>query len=147
MAKCFLVIILLLAATSQARPAELLLNTGTSLGSGGEGPVIGLDVMLPYHLLFGATFWGPTRWVAHDEDVHAGLRACLGKLCGFAGAAYLQHADWLDGSRWNFALGLSWRFDFGRAQSFGVFHQSNAGMRLPNYGRNAAWVQWRLAGR
>ena len=147
MARYLLITLLLLAVTSQARPAELLLNTGASFGTGGEGPVVGLNIALPNHLLFGATFWGHTQWVASNGDLHAGLQACRGRLCGFAGAAFLEHTDWLDGSRWNFAISLSWHFDLGRAQSVDLFHLSNAGMRLPNYGRNAGWIAWRIAGR
>ncbi len=127
-----------------AAAGSLLLETGASFGPGASGPVIGLELALPRHWLVGTNYWGASARAPADEDVHGGFRLCRGALCGFAGAAYLLHTDWLQGSHWNFALSLSWRFGTGRAESVEIYHESNADLLPPNYGRNAGLIGWRI---
>ena len=58
---------------------------------------------------------------------------------GNAGAAYKTKTDDLNGSNWNFAEQLGWRFpqqaNSGRVE-FALRHVSNAGLKKPNRGED-----------
>jgi hypothetical protein len=71
------------------------------------------------------------RWQLLDRS---GLRVFFG-----AGAAYKNKTDDLDGSRWNFAEQLGWRFPRqanGGEVEFAIRHVSNAGLKKPNKGQD-----------
>ena len=55
-----------------------------------------------------------------------------------AGAAYRTKTDELNGSNWNFAEQLGWRFPAvnGRRVEFAIRHVSNAGLKKPNKGED-----------
>ena len=139
--------VLLLAAASAPARAQLLLGTGGSFGHGGNAPVVALDYLSSGQRLgweVGATAWASNHRVDANVDAHAALSLCRGRLCGMLGAAYLARADWLDGARLNFRLGLTWRIGAGPLQGIAVVHDSDAGIHYPNFGRNAALLEWRL---
>jgi hypothetical protein len=71
------------------------------------------------------------RWQLLDRS---GLRVFFG-----AGAAYKNKTDDLDGSHWNFAEQLGWRFPRqanGAEVEFAIRHVSNAGLKKPNKGQD-----------
>ena len=75
------------------------------------------------------------RWRLHWRLIdHSGLDLFFG-----AGAAYKTKTDDLNGSNWNFAEQLGWRFpqqaNGGRVE-FALRHVSNAGLKKPNRGED-----------
>jgi hypothetical protein len=74
------------------------------------------------------------RWRLHWKlIVRSGLHLFFG-----AGPAYKSKTGDLNGSNWNFAEQLGWRFPrviSGRAE-FAIRHVSNAGLKKPNKGED-----------
>jgi hypothetical protein len=56
-----------------------------------------------------------------------------------AGAAYITKTDYLNGSNWNFAEQMGWRFpkqSSGGRLEFAIRHVSNAGLKKPDRGED-----------
>jgi Lipid A 3-O-deacylase (PagL) len=145
----FIVILCLLSyRCSAATLDEVDLRAGTSYGPGGEGPVLGFQLYFPVgpgdHLYAGTHLWGATQVVASNWDWHGGYETCRGRFCADLGAAYLQRTDSVDGSHANFNLELRYLIGWKRVSSLDLTHLSNAGTTLPNLGRNAVLVGFRL---
>jgi hypothetical protein len=71
------------------------------------------------------------RWKLID---HVGMDLFFGM-----GAAYKTQTDYLNGSNWNFAEQLGWRFPKQRGSGrveFAIRHVSNAGLKKPNRGED-----------
>jgi len=65
---------------------------------------------------------------------HSGVELFIG-----GGAAYKDKTDDLNGSNWNFAEQLGWRFPkeaSGNRLEFAIRHLSNAGIKKPNRGED-----------
>jgi hypothetical protein len=80
-------------------------------------------------------FEASRRWRLHWKLIdHSGLDLFFG-----FGAAYITKTDDLNGSNWNFAEQLGWRFpqlaNGGRVE-FTLRHVSNAGLKKPNRGED-----------
>jgi hypothetical protein len=80
-------------------------------------------------------FEASRRWRLHWKLIdHSGMDLFFGM-----GAAYKTKTDDLDGSNWNFAEQLGWRFRqraHGGRVEFAIRHVSNAGLRKPNKGED-----------
>ena len=80
-------------------------------------------------------FEASRRWRLHWKLIdHSGLDLFFG-----AGVAYKTKTDDLNGSNWNFAEQLGWRFPrrpSGGRVEFTVRHVSNAGLKKPNRGED-----------
>jgi Lipid A 3-O-deacylase (PagL) len=80
-------------------------------------------------------FEASRRWRLHWKLID---RSGLDLFFGF-GAAYKTKTDCLDGSNWNFAEQLGWRFPrlpSGGRLEFAIRHVSNAGLKKPNKGED-----------
>jgi Lipid A 3-O-deacylase (PagL) len=75
------------------------------------------------------------RWQLHWSMIdRSGIELFIG-----LGAAYKNKTDSLDGSNWNFAEQLGWRFPKlanGHRLEFAIRHVSNAGLAKPNRGED-----------
>lgn len=142
----FIVILCTLAYRCSA--AEIDLRMGSSFGPGGEGAVLGMEMFFPVgdgvDLYGGTTLWGATQDTGNNWDWHGGFRTCRGPFCACLGASYLKNTDSVDGSHANFNLGLSYTIGWHRVQNLVLTHLSNAGTEMPNRGRNAVLVGFRL---
>jgi hypothetical protein len=80
-------------------------------------------------------FEASRRWRRHWKLIdHSGLNLFFG-----AGVAYKTKTDDLNGSNWNFAEQLGWRFPpnaHGGRMEFAIRHVSNAGIKKPNRGED-----------
>jgi hypothetical protein len=144
----FIVILCFVTCTKAATLDEIDLRAGSSFGPGGEGPVLGLQLYFPVaptvHLYVGTNLWGATQDTASNWDWHAGFQACKGAFCAALGAAYLQRADSVDSTHPNFNLELRYLIGWKRVSSIVLTHLSNAGTSIPNLGRDAALIGFRL---
>lgn len=135
-----------------AKAGELHLEVGVSVIHG-YGPYIGVYYQAsdkPKLIDFeaGLQMWGrtspyegqevPNNWapsvmmdVNSPKNFHVGL-----------GFVYLQHSDWLDGSRLNISLKMG--YDWNDRWGIDIRHISNAGTTPRNVGRNAILLDWRL---
>jgi hypothetical protein len=148
------IVICLLAFCHRAKAGEIDFRAGSSFGTEGVGPVIGLQVWTPLktfnqvNAFAGTLLWGSTTFkgqtVPNNWDLHAGFEGCHGPFCAALGALYLQRIDAVNGSHANFCLQLAYRFGWRRVSGIEVVHISNAGTTDPNIGRQAALVSFRL---
>ena len=80
-------------------------------------------------------FEASRRWRLHWKLIeHSGMDLFFGM-----GAAYKTKTDYLNGSNWNFAEQLGWRFPkqpSGGRVEFAIRHVSNAGLKKPNRGED-----------
>jgi hypothetical protein len=80
-------------------------------------------------------FAASRRWRLHWKLIdHSGMDLFFGM-----GAAYKTKTDDLNGSNWNFAEQLGWRFPkqpSGGRVEFAIRHVSNAGLKKPNRGED-----------
>ena len=80
-------------------------------------------------------FEASRRWRLHWKSIdHSGVDLFFGM-----GAAYKTKTDDLNGSHWNFAEQLGWRFPqpaHGGRVEFAIRHVSNAGLEKPNRGED-----------
>jgi hypothetical protein len=133
-----------------AAAADVDFSAGTSFGTPGSGPVLGLDLHQDIgkglNVFVGTEMWGSTLYngtkVLSNWDWHAGVESCRWRLCGRIGADYVQRVDSINGAHTNFNLGLSYRFT--DRFSVGVVHISDAGTSDPNIGRQALLLNYRL---
>jgi len=139
--------------TRCAKADEIDLRTGSSFGTEGTGPVIGLQVKhynAQYDVFAGTLLWGSTRYkglvVPNNWDWHVGIESCRAEICAGIGAAYVQRIDAINGAHTNFFLQLSWRppTEHFRFSSLDIGHISDAGTSDVNIGRQAALASWRL---
>jgi len=80
-------------------------------------------------------FEASRRWRLHWNLIdHSGMDLFFG-----AGAAYITKTDYLNGSNWNFAEQMGWRFpkqSSGGRLEFAIRHVSNAGLKKPDRGED-----------
>jgi hypothetical protein len=151
----FIVILgLMFYRCSPAGAAEVDIRAGSSFGSEGYGPVLGLQFRTPIHpnrelyAVAGTDLWGSTtydyRIVPNNWDWHGGLESCTpsGRFCASIGAAYVQRIDAINGARTNYFLGLSARIN--SRLSIVLGHISDAGTSSPNVGRQGLFLSYRL---
>jgi hypothetical protein len=134
--------------------AEVDLRAGTSFGTEGYGPVLGLQYRAPVSALenpglfwnAGTDLWGSTTYNGHavvnNWDWHTGLESCRGRFCASIGAAFVQRVDAINGAHTNYFLGLSYRFTPRLSLILG--HISDAGTSSPNVGRQGLFLSYRL---
>lgn len=136
----------------KAHAAEVDVLAGTSFGTQGYGPVIGLNVTQPLasnpglSVYAGTSLWGSVRYegqtVPNNWDWHTGIQACKWKFCAHIGPDYIQRVDAINGAHTNFNLGFSYKIN----DRFGIYlgHISDAGTTQVNVGRQALSVVYRL---
>jgi Lipid A 3-O-deacylase (PagL) len=145
----FIVILALLFA-HKALSAEVDILAGSSFGTQGTGPVLGLGFAAPIqpglNFVAGTDLWGSTTYhgetVPNNWDWHLGLQGCKWRLCGEIGPAFVQRVDAINGAHTNFYLGLS--FKLSSRVSLALGHISDAGTSNPNVGRQALTLSYRL---
>jgi hypothetical protein len=135
-----------------AKAAEVDLSVGSSFGTEGTGPVLGLKYLQPIaanpglSVVAGTDLWGATAFkgttVPNNWDWHLGLETCRWHVCADIAAAYVQRIDPVNGAHTNFFLGLSVPLNSRWTLSLG--HISDAGTSNPNVGRQALMVTYRL---
>lgn len=123
---------------------------GTSFGTQGTGPVLGLQGYYPLgkntSLIAGTDLWGSTTYkaqtVPNNWDWHTGIESCRWRFCASIGADYVQRVDAINGAHTNFNLGL--RFKVSPRISIVLGHISDAGTSSPNVGRQLIGFSYRL---
>jgi hypothetical protein len=148
------IVILCLCFCHKANAGEIDLRLGSSFGTEGTGPVIGLQYQQPLagmnqvNFFAGTLLWGSTTYnnqtVPNNWDWHAGLEGCHDRLCAGLGATYVQRTDSINGGHPNFFLQLSYKIDWGRFSSLDIVHISDAGTTSVNIGRQAVLGSFRL---
>lgn len=148
----FAFILLLIFMFHRAHAAEVDVSAGSSFGTQGTGPVLGLAIREPIapnkglDWVAGTDLWGSTtlhgETVPNNWDWHAELEGCKGPVCAGIGPAYVQRVDSVNGAHTNFYLGLRWQIAPRVALTLG--HISDAGTSSPNVGRQALMLTWKL---
>jgi len=150
-----LFVILLLAGIRYARADEIHLETGVS-ALHGYGPYLGLVYKFDpprapsgISVEMGLQMWGQTtayggQDIPNNWSPFVGLHAAVGPAAIGIGYAHLQRTDFLDGTRSNLSLMLSWEPRMGFFNGIVIRHISNAGTSDHNIGRNAIAIDWRL---
>lgn len=133
---------------------EIDVRAGTSFGTEGWGPVLGLQFKAPLPQFnntswyAGTLLWGSTRYkaqtVPNNWDWAAGVETCRGRFCGGLGMTYMQRIDAINGAHTNFMLSLSYKIDWRRLSSLDIVHISDAGTSDVNIGRQALLGSIRL---
>lgn len=146
----FIVILCLLFARCHA--AEINLEAGSSFGTEGYGPTLGLNMKQSLRAnpgvswFAGTDLWGSTRFksgiVPNNWDWHAGIEACKWRFCASIGPAFVQRVDAINGAHTNFHLGLAFRIS--DRWSIQLAHISDAGTSSPNVGRQALMLSYKL---
>lgn len=146
--------ILCLSFCHSAKAGEIDVRAGSSFGTQGYGPVLGLQLTEPLagfnqvNWFAGTLLWGKTRYdnayVQSNWDWHTGIEGCHGRFCASIGAVYLQRIDAINGAHTNFMLQLSYKIGAGRLSSIDVTHISDAGTTPVNIGRQALLGSFRL---
>lgn len=148
------IIVLSLCFCHSARAGEIDIRAGSSFGTQGYGPVLGLQVIEPLkdfnqvNLYAGTLLWGSTtlhgQTVPNNWDWHGGIQGCHGAVCASLGMVYVQRVDAINGAHTNFNLELSWKIGWHRLSSIDVTHISDAGTTPTNVGRQAVLASIRL---
>ncbi len=147
------VLCVLFARCTPAHADEVDVRAGSSFGTQGTGPVLGLQFKhteAQYDIFAGTLLWGSTHYngliVPNNWDWHAGIESCRGVICAGIGATYVQRIDAINGGHTNFYLQLSWRpsTEHFRFSSLDIAHISDAGTTDVNIGRQAALASFRL---
>jgi hypothetical protein len=148
------IVILSLAFCHSARAGEIDLRAGSSFGTEGYGPVLGLQLKEPLagfdqvNWFAGTLLWAKTRYnnayVQSNWDWHTGLEGCHGAWCAGIGAVYLQRIDAINGAHTNFMLQLSYKIGWKRISSIDITHISDAGTTPVNIGRQALIGSFKL---
>lgn len=146
--------LLCLAFCHKANAGEIDVRAGTSFGTEGYGPVLGLQFKQPLagfrdvDFFAGTLLWGSTRYnnasVPNNWDWHSGIEGCHGAWCAAIGATYLQRIDAINGAHTNFMLQLSYKLGWKRFSSVDIVHVSDAGTSPINIGRQAVLGSFRL---
>lgn len=148
----FAFIVLLAFMFTKCHAAEVDMGAGSSFGSEGYGPVLGLNVagQVPTNpglwWVAGTDLWGSTTYkgqtIPNNWDWHAEVEGCKGPICAGIGPAYVQRVDQINGAHTNYYLGLRWKITSRLNLTLG--HVSDAGTTSPNVGRQALTVEYRL---
>lgn len=144
------IVILALLFWRPAHSAEVDLQAGSSFGTQGTGPVLGLayaqSLQPGLNFIAGTDLWGSTTFhgdtVPNNWDWHAGLQGCRWRFCADIGPTFVQRVDAINGAHTNFHLGLS--FKISDRWSLALGHISDAGTSNPNVGRQALSISYRL---
>lgn len=144
------IIILALLFWRPAHSAEVGIQAGSSFGTQGYGPVLGLDVNTSiqpgFNVFAGTDLWGSTTYrgvtVPNNWDWHAGIEGCRWKICAGIGPTYVQRVDAINGAHTNFYLGL--KFQISDRLALVIGHISDAGTSNPNIGRQMLSIRYRL---
>jgi hypothetical protein len=146
----FAFIVVLCLVFGRCHAAEVDVQAGSSFGTEGYGPTLGLNFAAPIqpglNFLAGTELWGSTSYrgqiVQNNWDWHAGLQGCKWRFCADIGPAFVQRVDAINGAHTNFHLGLS--FKFTDRLSLVLGHISDAGTTSPNVGRQSLMLSYRL---
>lgn len=146
------ILILAFLCWRPAHAAEIDIRAGTSFGTEGYGPTLGLEFAKPIapnkglSWIAGTDLWGSTTYnlktVPNNWDWHTGIESCRWRLCASIGAAYVQRVDAINGAHTNFNLGV--RFKITDRFSLVIGHISDAGTSNPNIGRQLIGLSYRL---
>jgi hypothetical protein len=146
----FIAILVFMLWHSKAHATEVDFAAGSSFGSQGYGPAIGIEVRQEVqsglYVTGGTDLWGATEFkgqvIPNNWDWHATLEGCKWAFCAGIGPAFVQRVDAINGAHTNYALSLSWR----PTERFSVTirHLSDAGTTNPNEGRQALMLSYRL---
>jgi hypothetical protein len=147
------VLCVMFARCAHADEFHTYVRAGTSFGTEGYGPVLGLQFTWEkptYDFFAGTDLWGATRYdnatVANNWDWHAGIESCKWAVCAGIGMDYVQDIDAINGAHTNFFLQLRWKPDTEHFRFSGVdvAHISDAGTSPVNIGRQAVLASFRL---
>lgn len=135
-----------------AHSAEVDILGGSSFGTQGYGPTLGLgyrQAITPnkgLYFIAGTDLWGSTTYkgqtVPNNWDWHAGLQGCRWNICANIGPAFVQRVDAINGAHTNFHLGISYQIS--QRWSVVLGHISDAGTSNPNVGRQNLSISYRL---
>ncbi len=127
-------------------------EAGSTCGTEGYGPTLGLEVKQPItpnqglFFLAGTDLWGSTthngQTVPNNWDWHAGIETCKWRICASIGPAFVQRVDAINGAHTNYHLGLE--FLLSDRWRLSLRHISDAGTSSPNVGRQALMLEYRL---
>lgn len=145
----FIVILALLFA-HKSLSAEVDIRAGSSFGTEGTGPVLGMGFTVPVqpglNVIAGTDLWGSTSYhgftVPNNWSWNLGIQGCKGRFCADIGPAFVQRVDAINGAHTNFHLGLS--FKISDRWTLALGHISDAGTTDPNVGRQALSLSYRL---
>jgi hypothetical protein len=145
-----LLLCLLFARCGHAADVEV--EAGSSFGTSGYGPALGLNTHWPVaglqgvNVIAGTDLWGSTTYraatVPNNWDWHAGIEGCKGRVCAFIGPAFVQRVDAVNGAHTNFHLGFELKLT--DRLTLDLAHLSDAGTSSPNVGRQAIMLAYRL---
>jgi hypothetical protein len=148
----FAFIVILCALFARCHAAEVDVEVGSSFGTEGYGPTLGLEVKHelsenPGLYVFGGTdLWGSTTYhganVPNNWDWHAGIETCRSFVCAYIGPAFVQRVDAINGAHTNFHLGFE--FHLTKRLRLNLAHISDAGTSSPNVGRQALMLEYKL---
>ena len=146
------IVILAVLFYRHAAAAEVDIGAGSSFGTEGYGPVLGLTIKQPIKpnqglsLIAGTDLWGSTTYnglnIPNNWDWYAGIETCRWRFCANIGPAFVQRVDAINGAHTNFHLGLS--FKLTERASIVIGHLSDAGTSNPNVGRQSLQFVYRL---
>jgi hypothetical protein len=133
-----------------AHAAEVDIQGGSSFGAEGYGPVLGLNFDAPIqpglNFFAGTDLWGSTTYngqtVPNNWDWHAGLEGCKWKMCVGIGPTFVQRVDAINGAHTDYYLGIVYHITDRLSVNLG--HISDAGTTVPNVGRQALSIRYRL---
>jgi len=135
-----------------AHSAEVDVVAGSSFGSEGYGPTLGLDYKQSIkpnkdlYFIAGTDLWGSTthdsKTVPNNWDWHLGLQSCRWNFCADLGPAFVQRVDAINGAHTNFHLGITYQISDRWSVVLG--HISDAGTSNPNVGRQNISISYKL---
>lgn len=145
----FIVLLVVLFAHKSVA-AEVDIRAGSSFGSEGYGPVLGLGFSAPIqpglNFVAGTDLWGSTTFhgeiVPNNWSWNAGIQGCKWRFCADIGPAFVQRMDAINGAHTDFHLGIS--FKISERASIVLGHISDAGTTPVNTGRQALTFSYRL---
>jgi hypothetical protein len=146
------IIILCLTFARCGHAAQIAVEAGSSFGTEGYGPTLGLNTRWPVaglhgvNVLVGTDLWGATTFrgetVPNNWDWHVSVEGCRGCFCAFIGPAFVQRVDAINGAHTNFHLGFEVKLT--DRLTLDIAHISDAGTSSPNVGRQAIMLEYRL---
>jgi hypothetical protein len=148
----FIIILCLTLCSHKAKAADVNVEAGTSFGTQGYGPTLGLNTHWPVagldgvNVIAGTDLWGSTAFkgttVPNNWDWHAGIEGCKAWFCAFIGPAFVQRVDAINGAHTNYHLGFEIKLS--DRLRIDLAHISDAGTSNPNVGRQAIMLEYRL---
>lgn len=146
------ILVLCLAFARCGHAADVSVEGGSSFGTEGYGPVLGLNTHWPVaglqgvNVIAGTDLWGATTFkgatVPNNWDWHVGIEGCKGRFCAFIGPAFVQRVDTINGAHTNFHLGFEVKLT--DRLTLDLAHLSDAGTSSPNVGRQAIMLEYKL---